>query len=79
VADFERLKAARLAPAIHELGEKRAMQLCDLLQDVCLKLLANQPRRGEPCLRCAGYYREDCAIEELQGECALRPRRGAEA
>lgn len=79
VLEFERLKAERLAPAIEALGGDRTEQLCDLLQDVCLKLLERQPDLDAPCLRCAGYFKEDCAVEELHGECALKPRRGAEA
>ena len=78
VAEFERLKAARLAPVIEELGEERTDELCELLQDVCLKLLETNSNPGAPCMRCAGYYREDCAVEELQGDCALKPRRGVE-
>lgn len=79
VCEFERLKAARLAPVIAELGEEKTAELCDLLQDVCLKLLEQHAVADAPCLRCAGYFRQDCAVEELQGECALKPRRGAEA
>jgi DNA-binding MarR family transcriptional regulator len=79
VAEFERLKAARIAPVIDDLGEERTGQLADLLQKVCLSLLERQTVPDAPCMRCAGYYREDCAVEELQGECALKPRRGAEA
>jgi DNA-binding MarR family transcriptional regulator len=79
VCEFERLKAARLAPVIAELGEEKTAELCDLLQDVCLKLLEQHAVPDAPCLRCAGYFRQDCAVEELQGECALKPRRGAEA
>jgi len=79
VRDFEGLKAAQLAPAIEALGGDRTEQLCDLLQDVCLKLLEHQTDLDAPCMRCAGYFRKDCAVEELHGECALKPRRGAEA
>ena len=79
VEDFERLKAMRLAPALVALGPERTDALCDLLQEVCLGLLVDNADRESPCMRCAGYYRPDCAIEALHGECALRPRRGAEA
>jgi DNA-binding MarR family transcriptional regulator len=79
VESFERLKASRLAPALDELGEQRAAELCDLLEEVCLKLLKQQMVGDEPCMRCAGYYRENCAVEALQGECALKPRRRVEA
>lgn len=78
VDEYERLKAARLAPVIEELGEERATELCDLLQDVCLRLLERNAVPGAPCMRCAGYYRKDCAVEELQGECALKPKRAME-
>jgi DNA-binding MarR family transcriptional regulator len=79
VDSFERLKFSRLAPVIEELGEKRTEELCDLLEDVCLGLLERQTALDVPCMRCAGYFREDCAVEDLQGECALKPRRGVEA
>jgi DNA-binding MarR family transcriptional regulator len=79
VLEFERLKAARLAPVIEELGEEKVGELCDLLQDVCLGLLERNTVPDAPCMRCAGYYRPDCAVEALQGECALKPRRGVEA
>jgi DNA-binding MarR family transcriptional regulator len=79
VHEFERLKAARLAPVIEELGGERTQELCDLLQEVCLGLLERHTVPDAPCMRCAGYYREDCAVEQLQGECALKPKRGVEA
>ncbi len=79
VEEFERLKASRLTPVIAELGEERTEQLADLLQDVCLKILERHTVPDAPCLRCAGYYRPNCSVEELQGECALKPRRGIEA
>jgi DNA-binding MarR family transcriptional regulator len=79
VSDYERLKATRLAPALEALGPERTGELCNLLQEVCVGLLADNVDPEAPCMRCAGYYRPDCAIEELHGECALKPRRGAEA
>lgn len=79
VEEFEKVKAMRLAPVIEELGDERTEQLVELLQDVCLKLLEQDTIPSAPCMRCAGYFRPDCAVEELQGECALKPRRGAEA
>jgi len=79
VDEFERLKASQLAPVIEELGEDRTEAFCDLLRDVCLGVLERTTVADAPCLRCAGYYRPNCVVEELQGECALKPRRGAEA
>jgi DNA-binding MarR family transcriptional regulator len=79
VRDYERLKAARLAPVIAELGPERTERLADLLQEVCLGLLRRNTVPDTPCMRCAGYYRPNCSVEELQGECALKPKRGAEA
>ncbi len=79
VEEFERVKASRLAPVIEELGEERTEAICDLLRDVCLGLLERTAAPEAPCMRCAGYYRPDCAVEKLQRECALKPRRGVEA
>jgi len=79
VDDFEQLKASQLAPVIEELGAERTETFCDLLQEVCLGLLERTVVDDAPCMRCAGYYRPDCAVETLHGDCALRPRRGAEA
>ena len=79
VEDFERLKASRLAPVIEELGEERTEEFCDLLQEICLGLLERTTVADAPCMRCAGYYRPNCSVEELHGECALKPRRGAQA
>ena len=76
---FERLKVSRLAPVIDELGEKKTEEFCDLLQEVCLGLLERTKAADGPCMRCAGYYRPNCSVEELHGECALKPRRGIEA
>ena len=79
VAEYERLKVSRLAPVIEQLGPERTDQLADLLREVCLGLLERHAVPDAPCMRCAGYYRPNCAVEFLQGECALKPRRGAEA
>ena len=79
VDDFERLKASRLAPVIEDLGEERTEAFCDLLREVCLGVLERTSVADAPCMRCAGYYRPNCVVEEFQGECALKPRRGAEA
>jgi DNA-binding MarR family transcriptional regulator len=75
VKEYERLKAARLAPVIDTLGPERTDELCDLLEEVCLGLLTQDAVPRTSCLRCAGYYRPECSVELLQGECALRPRR----
>ena len=74
VCEYERLKAAQLAPVIDSLGREKTEQLCDLLEEVCGEMLARAEIPRETCLRCAGYYRPNCSFEKLQGECALRPR-----
>jgi DNA-binding MarR family transcriptional regulator len=74
VRDYERLKAAQLAPVIDSLGQEKTEMLCDLLEEVCGGMLARAEIPRETCLRCAGYYRPNCSFEKLQGECALRPR-----
>jgi DNA-binding MarR family transcriptional regulator len=78
VADYERLKAAQLQPVIEALGRDKTDQLCDLLEEVCVGILSRVENPRETCLRCAGYYRAGCSFERLQGECALKPRRGGE-
>ena len=78
VQEYEELKAEQLAPVIASLGEDKTEQLCNLLEEVCVAVLSQAPNPRETCLRCAGYYRADCAFEKLHGECALRPRRGGE-
>jgi DNA-binding MarR family transcriptional regulator len=79
VRDYERLKAAQLAPVIDSLGREKTEKLCDLLEEVCGEMLARVEIPRETCLRCAGYYLPNCSFEKFQGECALRPRqRGRE-
>ena len=75
VRDYERLKAARLAPVIESLGQEKTDQLCGLLEEVCREILARAENPRKTCLRCAGYYHPACSFERLQGACALRPRR----
>jgi DNA-binding MarR family transcriptional regulator len=75
VSDYERLKAAQLAPVIDSLGREKTEVLCELLEEVCVGMLAQAEVPRETCMRCAGYYRPNCSFEKLQGECALRPRR----
>lgn len=79
VGEYERHKAERLTPVIDALGVEKTRTLCDLLEEVCSGMLAGVEKPRETCLRCAGYYRPDCAFEKFQGECALKPRRGGEA
>lgn len=74
VRDYERLKAAHLAPVIDSLGQEKTALLCDLLEEVCGEMLARAEIPRETCMRCAGYYRPGCTFEKFQGECALRPR-----
>ena len=74
VREYERLKAAHLAPVIESLGREKTELLCDLLEEVCGEMLARAEIPRETCLRCAGYYRPECSFEKFQGECALRPR-----
>jgi len=79
VHEYEDMKTAQLAPVMNELGEEKTTELCNLLEDVCLTWLERYPERDTPCMRCAGYFRPNCSVEKLQGECALKPRRGVEA
>jgi MarR family 2-MHQ and catechol resistance regulon transcriptional repressor len=71
VADFERIKSSRVAPVMSSLGDERCRELCDLLEEVCVGLMAGQPRHRGACLRCSGYFDPDCSIGRMHGECAL--------
>lgn len=77
VREYERLKTSQLAPVIEALGSEKTEVLCDLLEEVCLGLLTRETVPKETCMRCAGYFREGCAVEALEGQCALRPHRNA--
>jgi DNA-binding MarR family transcriptional regulator len=74
VADYERLKAARLAPVIATLGQDKTEQLCDLLEEVCVGILERAANPRDSCLRCAGYFSPACSFEKPQGSCAFRSR-----
>ncbi len=74
VREYERLKAARLAPVIESMGREKTEQLCELLEEVCREMLARSEIPRDTCLRCAGYYSPNCSYDKFQGECALRPR-----
>jgi DNA-binding MarR family transcriptional regulator len=69
VHDYEKLTEERLAPVVEELRGERLDLLCELLEKVCLDLLQWQGEQGGTCLRCAGYYQEECPVGEIQGGC----------
>ncbi len=71
VADFERLKSSQVAPVMATLGDDRCRELCDLLEEVCVGLMAGQTHHRSACLRCSGYFDPDCSIRRVHGECAL--------
>ena len=79
VREYERLKAAQLAPVIDSLGPEKTELLCELLEKVCRDILARSEIPRETCLRCAGYYSPHCSFEKFQGECAFRPRQRLKA
>ena len=73
VHEYEGLKASWVAPVIGGLGDERATQLCELLEEVCIGLLKHEKSgRTGPCLRCAGYYHADCSVGRVEGGCALQ-------
>jgi len=71
VADFERLKSSHVAPVMVSLGDDRCRELCDLLEEVCVGLMAGHQRHRGACLRCSGYFDPGCSIGRMHGECAL--------
>lgn len=71
VCAFERSKVERVEPVVADLEPHELEQLCGLLERVCLGLLENLDGRGDPCLRCAGYYKPGCTIGALVGRCGF--------
>jgi len=79
VAEYEHLKASRIAPVIDGMGPEKLDMLCGLLEEVCVELLQAEQPLSETCLRCAGYYEEDCSVAYVQGGCALQAHRESHA
>ena len=77
VRDYERMKADHVAPVVGDLGAEDLERLCDLLERVCLGLLAGAPDSTVCCLRCAGYHDADCSIAGGRSECGFRSRERA--
>jgi DNA-binding MarR family transcriptional regulator len=74
VSEYEYLKTSRMSPVVERLELRELDDLCDLLEALCVDLLRHgQPQHGR-CMRCAGYYSDDCLVGFEMGECALRPR-----
>ncbi len=74
VSDFEEFKAARVLPAMENLGAKDLDDVCDLLEGICYELCESGGNARGVCLRCAGYYEPECSLRFAQGHCALSPR-----
>jgi len=72
VRRYELMKTAQVGPVVRALGQCKAEQLCDLLDEVCFGLLEIEHRSLGPCLRCSGFFHADCSIGRAQGACALR-------
>lgn len=75
VTDYERMKAEHVARVVGDLGPEDLDRLCELLERVCLGLLAGEAASTVPCLRCAGYHAADCRIAVARSECGFRSRR----
>jgi DNA-binding MarR family transcriptional regulator len=73
VGEYEDLKAARISPVVKELEPSELDELCDLLEALCVDLVRHGQPDQESCMRCAGYYSDDCLVGLEQGGCALRP------
>jgi DNA-binding MarR family transcriptional regulator len=76
VTEYEDLKAARISPVVKELEPAELDELCDLLEGLCVDLVRHGRLDLNSCMRCAGYYSEDCLVGLEQGGCALRPQGG---
>jgi DNA-binding MarR family transcriptional regulator len=74
VSEYEDLKAARISPVVRELEPAELDDLCELLEGLCVELVRHGRLDLNSCMRCAGYYSEDCLVGLEQGGCALRPQ-----
>jgi len=74
VLEYEELKAERMTPVVQSLEEHELHELCDLLEALCVDLVRHGRGVAGECMRCAGYYSDDCLVGVEQGQCALRPR-----
>jgi DNA-binding MarR family transcriptional regulator len=73
VREYENLKTERISPVVKELEPAELDELCDLLEGLCVDLVRHGQLDLDSCMRCAGYYSEDCLVGLEQGGCALRP------
>jgi DNA-binding MarR family transcriptional regulator len=74
VGEYEDLKAARISPVVKELEPAELDELCELLEGLCVDLVRHGRLDLDSCMRCAGYYSEDCLVGLEQGGCALQPQ-----
>jgi DNA-binding MarR family transcriptional regulator len=74
VEEYEELKSDRMSPVVQSLEPHELDELCDLLEALCVDLVRHGRGVAGQCMRCAGYYSDDCLVGLEQGECALRPR-----
>jgi len=75
VGEYEELKETRIAPVVSSLEESELDELCDLLEALCVDLVRHGHPETDSCMRCAGYYSNDCLVGMAQGGCALQSRR----
>ena len=76
VRDYERLKAARVAPVLEGFEPEELEQLSRLLERFAVALLSLSPGGDGFCLRCAAYLAAGCPVGEVRGGCPYEKMRG---
>ncbi|MFH0982991.1 MAG: MarR family transcriptional regulator [Planctomycetota bacterium] len=77
VREYEKVKAARLAPLLASFRPAEIEQACHLLERLSISLLAEKRSGSEGCLRCAAYFERDCPIGRIRGGCLYQKIREA--
>lgn len=69
VRRYEDLESAALAPVLDDLGATEIEHLAGLLERLAAELLRPILRDGPACMRCGGYFRQDCPLGTGRGGC----------
>jgi DNA-binding MarR family transcriptional regulator len=75
VREYERIRQQRLLPLIAGFGPLEVDRLTDLLERFAVELFKQEGSNRGSCLRCGGYFEEDCAIARVRGSCPYQKLR----
>lgn len=74
LAHYERREREQLALALHDFTGPELAELTRLLESYALALIRTS---GDPahCLRCAGWFDDQCAVQQMQSTCPYQDSR----